>query len=234
MNDFQEPDVAKPIHADVTTAIDAGDWEALHPTARAILDAAAAMIDADGEPALRLDVVSQQLQISTPAIYRYFGGRNELLDAAQAYRLREAWGTGAATLTDVINSIGSRDEFRAAAGPLFAAQLGGEAFDRLLVRAGIYGSARTRPVLMARIRKISELGHQQFTAVLTEAHNRGLIQPRLPVADVADYIAAAYFGQLLWHVTSPERDRTDLIAVITDTIDHLLFGGRQTPQANHR
>lgn len=209
----------------VTEAIDIGDWDELHPTALAIVAAAADVIADRGEPFVRLDEVADQLGITTPAMYRYFPGREAVLDAAQAYRLQRSWSAGVVALRELVDAATSLDGFRQTVRHLTVSQFTPDQVPTLLVRAEVYGTAGSRPVLMERIQRIAEAWRVAFVSALEEAERRGLVRPRLPVADVADFVRAIYFGQLQWAIDAADRDTSAITNEIVEIVDSLLFGG---------
>ena len=55
-------------------------------TRERLLKAAAATIDKGGEGAVRIRDLTKSCDITAPSIYHFFGSREGLIDAAQAYR----------------------------------------------------------------------------------------------------------------------------------------------------
>jgi len=211
------------IQAEVTAAVDACAWDAVHPTAMKALEIAAEVVDTRGEPALRLDDIADELGISTPALYRYFGGREEILDAAQALRLDRSPVPGTADLLDMVESSSTPVEFRNACGELFRRMINPELSDTLLRRAEIYGAARSRPVLMARVRVIVANWRTMMVEALNEAERRHLVRPRLPMDDIANLYRGMFFGQLQWNMDPDGGDLAPVVEEFAGLMDSLLF-----------
>lgn len=220
--------MAKQKLVEVDEAVDAGDWDSVHPTALRIIEVAADRVDADGALALRLDHIADALGVSAPAIYRYFAGRDELLDAVDAYRLDRSAVPGTAMLADVMDQASSPDEFRALIRPLFEAQMSPGYVDVLMLRTEIVGATRARPVLMTRVRRIVQRWHNELVDTLSEAERRGLIEPRVPVAVAADLSRALFWGQLQLYLDDPDYDTSAIAKETADLAESLLFGGGTT------
>ncbi|MSZ07104.1 MAG: TetR family transcriptional regulator, partial [Actinobacteria bacterium] len=58
----------------------------INDTRERLLKATAAVIDKGGESAVRIRDITKACTITAPSIYHFFGSREGLIDAAQAYR----------------------------------------------------------------------------------------------------------------------------------------------------
>jgi len=156
------------------TTIAVGAPVSRHPTAQRVLDAAVSAIETGGEEAIQVEPLVRDLGLTVTAIYRWFGSRQGLVQAAQQERFHR------------LSQVGL-DEWAAALGmcasPVDIARLVDSvlerAFDAEIThlrrrRANALGSAFGRPELMAYMggsirQQVDEFARSLETAARREA-----------------------------------------------------------------
>ncbi len=190
-------------------------------TRTAIVEAAAALLQAEGPDAVTTRGVAQRAGVQPPAIYRYFGDKDGLLEAvaehvmnayvaAKAAVVEAAAEEGVDPLVDLEAGWRSQIEFGLANPAIF----------RLLNdpdrRTGSTAAATGRRVLEARVRRLAGTGRMRVTeprAVgLIQAAGVGAVQTLLatPPADrdagLADDIYDAVLARILTPSPEPQAE----------------------------
>lgn len=154
-----------------------------------ILEAAIDVIESGGEVAIRVHDLANSCGVTGPILYRAFGSREGLIEAAQTERYRRSLGvldevvetmsgcTSAATLRDALHraidvAIGDRHGRR--------------------VRANIVGSCVTRPALATSIAGLHRAAVDRVAAVWRTAQSNGVVRDGVDL----HALAAWWLGQL--------------------------------------
>lgn len=174
-----------------------------------LLQAAIEAIDIGGESAVRIRSVADRAGVTEPSIYHFFGGREGLIEAAQAERFR-------LNLDDLARRFLSRvvrgrtkqdfvDIIRTTLTESFAS-------DRRVARAhrlSVLGAAQSRPALRAKLAQARQLGQQSLVEALEIAVERGWAPEGLNVDVAARWIAGLVSGRAFIEmdgVVEPEDD----------------------------
>lgn len=112
-----------------------------------ILEAAIAIIEERGEPAVRVAEVAARADVRHPSIYHYFTNRDGLIVAAQAERYRRAISYSNAPLAAMLAAARTRDEFIHAVDVTIRSFSDRAGIARRRVRREVLGSAVFRPEL---------------------------------------------------------------------------------------
>ena len=125
-------------------------------TRSAILEETIRIIDAHGESAVRVRDVVAAAGVATTSMYHFFGGREDLIDAANAERYRRTlYGPNYGEFEDLIESCDTEEKLKTALvyGIGIARNEVGAGNRR--VRVMVLGSAQSRPNLASRIAQIN-------------------------------------------------------------------------------
>jgi AcrR family transcriptional regulator len=82
-------------------------------TADRLLEAAIGAIDTGGEAAVRVQEVADAAGVQIPILYRQFGSRDGLIQAAQVERLSRTLGREMDDLASAMDAVATAEEFRA-------------------------------------------------------------------------------------------------------------------------
>lgn len=202
------PKVATTIDAEAVLAgLDTVDYDAVD---RAVLDAAAMLMVAEGLAGVEVDVVASRAGVARSTVYRRFGSRNELLAATLAYQVRRFF-AGLAADVDGIDDVADRVADAFARGLTFA---------RL---AGLTDLIRREPLLLQLLTVDGNaLIHAARTQLVTEAQRRA---PHLDPAVVGDQAEILVRLALSYVVTPPRAtgepgDAGELVLV--DTVRRMV------------
>jgi AcrR family transcriptional regulator len=140
-----------------------------------LLEAAIAIIETEGESAVRVDRVVQSAGFTRPVLYRYFADRDALIVQAQAERYRRALAYGLGDLVGVAQSITTPEAFRSALRYQFSAFATAEGERRRTTRIEVLGSSISRPDLRQEILAANRANNAALAAFIADATERGLM-----------------------------------------------------------
>src|SRR5258706_1469302 len=96
-----------------TTPADAAPRRRRSATAHSLLQATIEAIDVGGEAAVRVQEIADTAGVQIPILYRRFGSREGLIQAAQIERLSRALGREMEELAAAMDTVATADQFRA-------------------------------------------------------------------------------------------------------------------------
>lgn len=193
------------------------DKEAKVSTRDRLIEAAIAIIEADGEAALRVDRVAEDAGFTKPVLYHHFTDREGIIAAAQAERFRRSLETGMAEAIGLVEAAGSADEFLAAMRQLLRHFSGPDGATRRRFRIEVLGSAVSRPELMASVVSASRAHIDLFETPLRIAETRGWLKPGVPIRDFAQWWVGLVLTRFLFEIDPEGFDPASWDA-ITDSV----------------
>ena len=154
-----------------------------------ILEAAIDVIESGGEVAIRVHDLANSCGGTGPILYRAFGSREGLIEAAQTERYRRSL-TELDTIVDTMAGCTTADSLRDALQRAVDHALGDRHGRR--VRANIVGSCVTRPALAASIAALHRNAVERIATAWQAAQSKGLLRSGVDLRAVA----AWWLGQL--------------------------------------
>jgi AcrR family transcriptional regulator len=175
-------------------------------TRQRLVDAAVAVIEADGEQAIKVRDIAARAGVTEPSIYHYFGDRNGLIIEAQAARFakdqRQAAGDFVALAARARNQTEFLDLVRRVVDDAHQSSV---AFRRF-ARVNVLGSAEARPELMERLAHQQRQANQVLGDALSIAQARGFIRPDLDCEMFAAWIIGMTTGRVLIEIDPDHAD----------------------------
>lgn len=180
-------------------------------------------MEVGGEAAVRVDVVTEQVGVTKPSLYHFFGDRDGLVTAAYAEMYRRSLLHGLHEFHDAVVVAATPEEYRSVVEHTVGSFRGADGVRRRAIRANVIGSAVTRPELQKAIADINRTEASILGRALEIGVKRGWLTLR------HDPLAAAYWW---WGVVNGRHlvEIDDLIdsdmwdGVALDAIERLLFG----------
>ena len=167
-----------------------------------IIEATIALLERDGEAAVRIADICRETGVSYGTIYHHFGDRDGLIRAAQFTRLRrqpsadiDAFGAAAATIDTTDDFIGA---IVAICTNMAAANRG----PVRLVRTSVLASTVGRPDLTSPVVDLENQIMEDLVAVIERAQASGMADPNVDPLALAAYLSAVSYGLVLtefWH-----------------------------------
>lgn len=214
-----------------TTDPGARQPEATHPLLRTptevgqrLIDATIEVIDATGETSVRVQEIVAAVGVQVPVLYRNFGSREGLVQAAQAHRLRRDRATGIGTFAAGVDAAGSAEEFRELLDALLRELSSPARAEVRWKRINAVGSTYGRPELAVAVAHLLQETLEELSAPLHLAHRRGWTRADLDVDAFAAWFAGQLLGRVLIELGSSPVDGDAWNEISADAVRHALFG----------
>lgn len=162
-----------------------------------IVAEAVAIVDEKGEAALRVADVSERAGVSTPAIYHYFDGRDDLVVAVRVEQYLTAVGTDVQHIAAVVQKARDGEELVRMMREVSRAASAHDRADHRWRRAEILGAARRRPELAARLAQSQHEVNTELARIARVGQERGLLDRSLDATAMGIFVQAFTFGLLL-------------------------------------
>jgi AcrR family transcriptional regulator len=199
-----------------------------HPEARSavaqrLIDAAVAAIDTDGEASIRVQEIVAEAGAQIPALYRNFGNREGLVQAAQIDRLVRDLDTEVGLVMTAMNEVQDGDEFRALVDATLQRISNPERRALRWKRISILGSTYGRPALAEAVGELEAAAIQKIAAAFRRPQELGWIRADLDLEAFASWFAGQTLGRILIELGEPRVDSAAWDAIAAEAVTHILF-----------
>ena len=192
-------------------------------TREKILEAAIAIIEAEGEVGVRVDQVVEAAGFTKPVLYHYFSDREDLVIAAQAERYRRSF-DDALVVLGVFQGATSPDVFLDRVTTALGDFTSPEGRRRRRMRAEILGASVGRPRLHEAITEANRQFVALFGDFLMRARKAGLISPRRDPRDVAAWWLSVVAGRYVIDADVDRLNEEEWTDMLVSMIRHILTG----------
>ena len=194
-----------------------------HPVALRLIDATIAVIDERGESAVRVQDVVEQAGVQVPVLYRHFGNREGLVQAAQLARLFRDLDAEMAVVERAIRSADGADELRATFDRLLLRVMEPERRQLRWRRVGILGSTWGRPELTAAISVALRSSMSRLADALRGPAEQGWLREDFDPVAFSDWFAGAALSRFAAEVHPGPVDES-FDRMWCDAVRFVLFG----------
>lgn len=186
-----------------------------------LLAAAIAIIEAEGESAVRVDRVVQSAGFTRPVLYRYFADRDDLIVKAQAERYRRALAYGMDDLIGASQSVSTPEDFKTVLRLHLSSFASAEGIARRAMRIEVLGSSVSRPELRKAIIEVNRAHAAVLEGFITMAAERELVTRASEPSAIAAWIVGLILSR---HLVEIDPDAFDPAAwdAITDSVIRFL------------
>ena len=205
--------------ADTTTPTDSAA-----PAAQRILDAAIDAIDERGEAALRVQDIVRVAGVQVPVLYRHFGNREGLVQAAQLERLRRDLSAEMAAIHAAIDTVGTAEEFRALMDVILVRIASPERRLPRARRVNVLGSTYGRPELVTQVAAAQGAAIEWIADLLTSPAERGWLREGFEPRTFATWLAGAAIGRIVAELDPDRVDGEAYDELWLETARFALFG----------
>ena len=188
-----------------------------------ILEAAIAIIEAEGEAGVRVDRVVAAAGYTKPVLYHHFADREALVTAAQGERYRRSF-DDALVVLEVFEGADSRDVFLERMATAMGDFTSPEGHRRRRMRAEILGAAVGRPLLQVAITEANRQFVASFGDLVMRARKAGIVSPRRDPRDLAAWWLSVVAGRYVIDADPDRLNDEEWTAIITSMIKYLLSG----------
>jgi len=145
-------------------------------TRERLLKATAAAIDKGGEGAVRIRDLTKSCNITAPSIYHFFGSREGLIDAAQAFRFSRGQLQLGNAFASAIHQCKNKTQFVELAHQFLTTMFSYERRAIRNVRLNVLGNAVNRPDLSKQLSHVQEEFNKVVGESLRYAQSKGWVR----------------------------------------------------------
>jgi AcrR family transcriptional regulator len=197
--------------------------KAMHPTKRAILDAAIADMEATGEGSIRITTILKEAGVANGSLYHYFGSREGLVQEAIAERFLGAVSQGLVVFAARVAEVSSTEElfdlFRSELARIGTPDVQLQRVRRFTALA----AALPRKELLGRVVQDQTVYFDGAGLALANLQKQGIINSSIDTRAFAAWFLGLSLSRLLSDIdpkSEPEKDWSDftmqaLIAILT-------------------
>ncbi len=192
-------------------------------TRERLIDAAIGTIETGGEAAVRVDVVTEQVGVTKPSLYHFFGDRDGLITAAYAEMYRRSLLHGLKEFYEAIVDAATPEEYRRIVEATVVSFSDPEGIRRRAVRASVIGSAVTRPTLQEAVAAVNREEMGLLARALEIGVKRGWSTLRHDPRTTAFWWWGVVNGRHLVEIDD-SLDAAEWDRVTLDAVSRLMFG----------
>ena len=148
----------------------------INNTRERLLKATAAAIDKGGEGAVRIRDLTKSCNITAPSIYHFFGSREGLIDAAQAYRFSRGQLQLGNAFSTAIHQCKNKAQFVKLAHQFLTTMFSYERRAIRNVRLNVLGNAVNRPDLSKELSHVQEESNKIVGESMRYAQSKGWVR----------------------------------------------------------
>jgi AcrR family transcriptional regulator len=194
------------------------------PAARRLLDATMEAIDARGEGAVRVQDIVDAAGVPVPILYRHFGNREGLLQAAQLERMVGELDADLAEIRTAFADVHDAAAFRSLFEQMLRRVNAVERRNARWRRVNIVGSTYGRPELAASVDEALRTFVDGMVDVLSGAQRQGWILPDLDLHAFTAWFVGQTLGRVVIELGGTDDTDAAWDAISKAAIDHALFG----------
>ena len=186
----------------------------INNTRERLLKAAAATIDKGGEGAVRIRDLTKSCNITAPSIYHFFGSREGLIDAAQAYRFSRGQRELSDAFATAVHTCKNKAQFIELAHRFLETMF---APDRRIIRnsrLNVLGNAINRPALSKELALAQDISNKIVGESLGYTQTKGWVRDDFNTEMFAAWLNGVVNSRRLIEMngTHPLGDEWDVIA----------------------
>ena len=186
----------------------------INNTRERLLKAAAATIDKGGEGAVRIRDLTKSCNITAPSIYHFFGSREGLIDAAQAFRFSRGQRELSDAFATAIHTCKSKTQFVELAHRFLETMFAPDRRSIRNSRLNVLGNAINRPALSKELALAQDVSNKIVGESLGFAQTKGWVRDDFNTEMFAAWLNGMVNSRRLIEMngTHPLGDEWDVIA----------------------
>jgi AcrR family transcriptional regulator len=173
---------------------------------------------------VRVQDVVRDAGVQIPVLYRHFGNREGLVQAAQLERLRRDLDAEMEIVEATFADATSAAEFRRLFEQILARIASPERRLPRSRRVNVLGSTYGRPDLIEGVARAQRTSIARIIAVLQPAAERGWLRDDLDLQAVGPWLGGAVIGRIVADLDAEHVDFEAYDAIWRQSICHIIFG----------
>jgi AcrR family transcriptional regulator len=162
-----------------------------------ILELAISAIDEGGEAAVRVNDLATEAGVTVPTLYRHFGSRDGLVEAAQTYRFRKTQFVDGSVLAASLAKCKNQDELRKALRKELLTHFDTDRWELRQVRLNALGAGYARPELAASLALAQKQGAMGIAEMLLPFQKKGWIRKDIDLPATVYWFMGQILGRVL-------------------------------------
>jgi AcrR family transcriptional regulator len=162
-----------------------------------ILELAISAIDEGGEAAVRVNDLATEAGVTVPTLYRHFGSRDGLVEAAQTYRFRKTQFVDGSVLAASLAKCKNQDELRKALRKELLTHFDTDRWELRQVRLNALGAGYARPELAASLALAQKQGAMGIAEMLSPFQKKGWIRKDIDLPATVYWFMGQILGRVL-------------------------------------
>ena len=162
-----------------------------------ILELAISAIDEGGEAAVRVNDLAAEAGVTVPTLYRHFGSRDGLVEAAQTYRFRKTQFVDGSVLAASLAKCKNQDELRKALRKELLTHFDTDRWELRQVRLNALGAGYARPELAASLALAQKQGAMGIAEMLLPFQKKGWIRKDIDLPATVYWFMGQILGRVL-------------------------------------
>jgi len=162
-----------------------------------ILELAVSAIDEGGEAAVRVNDLAAEAGVTVPTLYRHFGSRDGLVEAAQTYRFRKTQFIDGSVFAASLAKCKSQDVLRKALRKELLTHFDTDRWELRQVRLNALGAGYARPELAASLALAQKQGAMGIADMLLPFQKKGWIRKDIDLPATVYWFMGQILGRVL-------------------------------------
>jgi len=192
-------------------------------TRERLLEAAIAVLETDGEVAIRVGDLATSANVTKPSVYHFFGDREGLIIAALAEMYRRSLAWGREDLLEIARSAESREQFSDFYFSIVRSFSSEEGVRRRALRIEVLGASVSRPRLQSAIVEMHQDQVNFMVELFTVGKERGLLTIPFDLQTTALWASAVILGRHFAEI-DPAADSVEWDVLTQTAFKYIMFG----------
>ena len=195
----------------------------IHPTKRALLESARALIEIHGVDNLTVDMVLAHSKVSKGSLYHHFEDFDSLIHEVQLRKFSEFVEEGINFLEQAFGMASNAEQLRANLHAIAALANSRARGPMRIERASIFGMSGTNLSFNHALAKEQERLRQRGEDLIAEAQSRGWVNTSLSARALSSFILGFTFGRVLDDVCETHVNSDEWNEVVRQFLDRVLL-----------
>jgi AcrR family transcriptional regulator len=189
-----------------------------------ILDLAIATIDDGGEVAIRVNDMAAKAGVTVPTLYRHFGSRDGLVEAAQTQRFYETQFVDFSVLSASLAKCENQNDLRKTIRQVLLSHFETDRWDIRQVRLNALGAGYARPELLMSLALAQNQVALGITELLRPFQERRWIRTEIDLAATVYWFMGQILGRVLVEMGDSPVSQKKWNDVSIEGIMAVIFG----------
>lgn len=194
------------------------------PVAQRIVDVTVQLIDERGEVAVRVQDIVEGAGVQVPILYRHFGSRDGVIQAAHVRRLLAAGPVGWGQFFRDVHTVRTEKDFRRVIDTLIETATSPRIADSRAKQVNVFGAVYGRPRLREAVGRMQHCAAHALAEILEPAQSNGWIRADIDLDVFGAWFGAQLMGRYMIELDPSLYDGDAWDRMFRDAVSFTLFG----------